>query len=268
MKHVLRHGQSLTVDAGAWDGDGLVFFGTGGPAPTVTFSGANALSAVLDTGATAVLGRGAIALTPGASLVIGRLLVNHAILSVAERPGASVTFTGTSQIVNGSTLTATGYAGTGHYTVDGTMSIGAASTVNMDYVAIGGGGTIALTSSGAVLRVGSVGAGETVRLDNGMLSLTNGMHFLGTITNSTPAGSRIGPAASVAVYNAMDAVREVFDRTTGVLDLFNAQDAKVGSLTFAGRGDLYAAPTQGLATNYMAITSHASAGMLPISFTG
>ena len=110
----------------------------------------------------------------------------------------------------------------------------------------------------------TVGAGETVVLDGGMLSLTNGMNFLGTITDSAPAASRIGPIASVGVYNALDAVQETFNRTTGVLSLFDTQGATVANLKFAGTGDLYATPTSGLATNYIAITSHASAGALPV----
>jgi hypothetical protein len=100
-----------------------------------------------------------------------------------------------------------------------------------------------------------------------MLSLTNGMSFLGTITDSAPTASRIGPISSVAVYNAMDAVQETFNQTTGVLDLFSAQGTEVANLKFAGTGDLYATPTTGLATNYISISSHPSAGALPVTFT-
>ena len=96
----------------------------------------------------------------------------------------------------------------------------------MDYVAIAGTGTFHLTGENALLRAGTVGAGETVVLDGGMLSLTNGMKFLGTITDSAPAASRIGPFSSVDVYNALDAVQETFNRTTGVLDLFDAQGTR------------------------------------------
>lgn len=271
FKHTIHNGQSITVNADQWDGDGLAFAGTSalyGQTPTVTFFGTNTLAYISDVGSSTIHDYGAINLGVGAALSTRGMNVNAGTLSISERPGASMTFNGTSQVVNGSTLTATGYSGAGNYTLNGTMNIDGSSTVNMDYVKVGGVGTIHLTGENALLRMGSVGAGETVVLDGGMLSLTNGMNFLGTITDSAPASSRIGPIASVAVYNAMDAVQEIFNRTTGSLDLFNAQGTEVAKLTFAGTGDLYAAPTTGLATNYMSITSHPSAGALAVSFVG
>jgi hypothetical protein len=117
------------------------------------------------------------------------------------------------------------------------------------------------------LRLGNVYAGETVVLDGGMLSLTNGMNFLGTITDSAHGSSRIGPISSVDVYNALGAARETFNQTTGVLNLFDARGTELANLKFTGRGELYAAPTTGLATNYIAITSHPSAGALPVTLT-
>ncbi|MDR3532931.1 MAG: hypothetical protein P4L90_20535 [Rhodopila sp.] len=269
-KHTLHNGQSATITAHQWDGDSLAFAGTSsasGPVPIATFTGPNTLSGITDIGAATATGYGIIDLMPGGALTTGALNINHAILSINERPGSSVSFNGISRVINGSTLTATGYAGVGTYTVNGTMNIDGTSTVNMDYVAVAGTGTFHLTGEDALLRVGTVGAAETVVLDGGMLSLTNGMNFLGTITDSAPASSRIGPTASVDVYNALDAVRETFDQTTGVLGLFNTQGTEVANLKFAGTGALYAAPTAGLATNYIAITSHASAGALPVTFT-
>jgi hypothetical protein len=135
----------------------------------------------------------------------------------------------------------------------------------MDDVAVSGGGTFHLTGGAALLRVGAVAAGETVVLDGGMLSLADGMNFLGTITDAAPAVSRIGPTASVDVYNALDAVRETFNPTTGMLDLYNAQGTEVTGLRFAGTGELYAAPTTSLPTNYIAITSHPTSGALPVT---
>jgi hypothetical protein len=269
IKHIIHNGQFVSIGTDQWDGDSLAFAGTSsaaGQAPTVTLSGPNRLTSVLDSGTTAAPGQGTIDLMPGGALTIGGLTINRATLSISERPGAGVTFNGNSRIANGSTLTATGYAGAGAYSVNGTMNIDGSSTVNVDYVAVNGSGTFHLTGESALLRVGTVGAGETVVLDGGMLSLTNGMHFAGTITDSAPGSSRIGPIASVDVYNALDAVREMFNETTGVLNLFNALGTEVASLKFAGTGDLYAAPTVGLATNFIAITSHPSAGALPVSF--
>lgn len=266
----MQNGQSATVAAGQWDGDSLAFAGTSsteGQTPTVTFTGANTLTTVTDTGPATATGYAAIALMPGGALTTTGLTVNHASLSISEHPGTSVTFDGISHVRNDSTLTATGYAGTGSVTVNGTMNIDGTSTVNMDDITIAGSGTFDLAGANAVLRAGSVGSGETVVLDGGMLSLANGMDFLGTITDSTPALSRIGALSSIDVYNALDATQESFDQTTGVLNLFNAQGTEVTSLKFAGTGDLYAAPTSGLATNYIAITSHPSAGALPVTFT-
>jgi hypothetical protein len=270
IKHTVYNGQFASVSAGQWNGNSLAFAGTSsaaGQTPTVTFTGLNILTNVTDNGTTAIHGYGAINLMPGGSLTTGGLTVSAATLWVSERPGSSVTFNGYSRIVSGSTLTATGYAGISAYSVNGTMVIDGTSTVNMDYVAVSGRGTFHLTGQSALLRAGTVGAGETVVLDGGMLSLTNGMNFLGTIKDSAPASSRIGPSSSVDVYNALDAVRETFNVTTGVLDLFNVQGGEVANLKFAGIGDLYAAPTTGLATNFIAITSHASAGALPVAFT-
>jgi hypothetical protein len=269
-KHILHNGQSATVTAGAWNGDTLTFAGISGASgttPTVTFTGSDILAGIADSGTASAAGEGSIMLTPGATLTTGGLAVSHASLAISGRPGSSVTFKGISQISNDSTLNATAYAGAAPYTVGGTVNIDGTSTVNMDYVSVTGTGTFHLTGEDSLLRLGSVGAGETVVLDGGMLSLTNGMGFLGTITDSVPASSRIGPIASVDVYNALSATRETFDVTTGVLNLFTAQGTEVTSLKLRGTGELYAAPTTGLATNYMAITSHPSAGALPVTLT-
>lgn len=263
-KHTLHNGQSSTVAAGQWNGDSLAFTGQ---TPSATFTGANTLTSVTDIGVVTPTGNATINLTPGVVLTTRGLAVNEAVLSINERPDSRVTFDGTSQISNDSTLTATGYSGTGAYTVNGAMNIDGTSTVNMDYVSITGTGTFHLTGEDALLRVDTVGAGNTVVLDGGMLSLANGMSFHGTITDSAPASSRIGPISSVDVYNAMDAVRETFDQTSGVMTLFDAAGGTVTDLKFAGSGQLYAAPTTGLATNYIAITSHASAGALPVTLT-
>lgn len=267
-QHVLGNGQTAVVSTSQWNGDSLAFSGTTSPAPAATFTGPNTLGTITDTGTATAHGFGAINMATGGNLVSNGMLVNYATLSLAERPGSSVAFNGATQISNGSTLTATGFGGVSNYAVNGTMAIDGSSTVNMNYVAISGTGTIALSGPNALLRAGTVGAGDTVRLDGGMLSLTDGMHFLGKITDSAPTTSRIGAGASVGIFNALDAVSETFDRTSGVLKLMNAQGATVANLTFAGHGDLYAAPTTGLATNYIAISSHASAGMLPVTFTG
>jgi hypothetical protein len=42
----------------------------------------------------------------------------------------------------------------------------------------------------------------------------------------------------------------------GIVNMFDATGGMLANLKFAGTGDLYAAPTTGMATNYVAITSH------------
>jgi hypothetical protein len=266
--HVVQNAQSVSVGAHLWDADSLAFAGTSsalGQTPTATFTGLNTLVNVKDTGTTVVPGTGVINLMPASSLTTGGLTVTSATLWVNERPGDRVTFNGNTSITQGATLTATGYANTGAYSVNGTMTIDGTSTVNMDYVAVSGGGKFHLTGANALLRAGTVSAGETIVLDSGKLSLANGMNFLGTITDSSPTASRIGATSSVEIYNAMTAVRETFNRTTGALDLFDKLGSEVAHLKFAGSGTLYAAPTTGLATNYMAITSHSTVGALTMT---
>jgi hypothetical protein len=269
MLHITLHSsQSVVVYNGAWTGDSLNLDGVGGSedaAPLVTFTGVNALAYVIDAGAHGIQGYGAIAVATASTLTLNGLTVSDATMTFSERFGSALTLGGMTRILHGSTLTATPYRGYSAYTVDGTMAIDGSSTVNMDYVGVNGTGTFHLTGEDALLRMGSVGAGNTVVLDGGMLSLANGMSFQGTITDSTAAASRIGVFSSVDIYNAMDAVQETFNRTTGMLDLFNAQRGEVANLKFAGTGNLYAAPTTGLATNYVAITSHP--GGLPVTFT-
>ena len=269
--HTIYNSQSLTVSTEQWDGDGVVFGGSSdsaGETPTVTFAGHNALTNIDASGSAALPGFGFINLSPRSSLSTTGLTVIHSTLFIREGYASTIAINGTSSIGNGSTLTATGSGGLGRYDINGTINIDGSSTVNMDYVAVTGSGIFHLMGEDALLRAGSFGAGNTVVLDGGMLSLTNGMDFLGTITDSAPAASRIGPISSVAVYNAMGAVQETFDRTTGVLGLFDASGAQLANLKFAGSGDLYATRTNGLSTNYVSITSHPSAGALPVSFIG
>jgi hypothetical protein len=264
----LHSGQSVVVYDGAWTGNSLRLDGTGGTEseqPLATFTGSNALARVIDTGSYSTQGHGAIALADGATLSTNGLLVSDATMVFSERFGSSLTLGGTSRVLNGSNLTATPFRGYSAYTVNGTMDIDGTSRVNMDYVSVNGNGTFHLTGEDGMLRMDSVGAGNTVVLDGGMLTLANGMDFLGTITDSAPSVSRISPFASVDVYNAMSAVRETFNETTGMLGLYDAQGTQLANLKFAGTGDLYAAPTTGLTTNYIAITSHP--GGLPVTFT-
>jgi hypothetical protein len=269
MTHITLHSnQSVVVYDGAWTGDFLTLDGTGGDvgvAPLATFTGVNALAYVVDSGAGAAMGHGAIAVDTGATLTTSGMLISSATMTLSERFGANLVLGGVSQVVHGSTLTATLFRGYGTYTVNGVMTIDATSTVNMDYVSITGSGQFHLTGEDALARMGSVGSGNTVVLDGGMLSLANGMDFQGTITDSAPAASRIGAFSSVDVYNAMNAVRETFNETTGILNLFDANGGMVANLKFTGTGDLYAAPTTGMATNYIAITSHP--GGLPVTIT-
>jgi hypothetical protein len=269
MLHITLHSnQTVTVYDGAWTGDSLRLDGQAGTAsnaPYATFTGYNNLFNIIDAGSYGAHGYGAVAVAANSTLVSQGMYVSAATMTFSEQFGAHVTFDGLNQVINGSTLTATPFRGYSDYTLNGKMAIDGTSTVNMDYVAVNGHGTFHLSGEDALLRLGSVAASNTVVLDGGMLSLANGMDFLGTIRDSAPASSRIGTFASVDVYNAMTAVRETFNETSGLLKLFDARGGTVASLKFAGKGDLYAAPTTGLATNYIAITSHP--GGLPVTIT-
>lgn len=266
--YVLRNHQSATIAGDGQNEDILHLDGTSAmETPTATFVGSDALIGVNDSGTLTQHGYGVINLMPGAAISTQTLTVNRANLLINERPGSSFTFNGVNNIVTGSTLTATGYAGVSNCTLNGTMNIDGTSTVNLDYVKVNGSGRFHLMGEDALLRLGSTDPSTTVVLDGGMLSLANGMSFLGTITVSAPLSSRIGPMSCVDVYNAMSAASETFNRTTGVLDLFDAHGTEVANLKFAGTGDLYATPTSGLATNYMVISAHPSVGALPVTFT-
>jgi hypothetical protein len=265
--HRLGDGQTATVGTDEWNGDRLRFTGTStayGTEPVVTFTGNNTLAAVQGAGTETAHNYGAINEAVGVALTADHVALTHATLSIGQRPTASMTIDGDSVIRHGSTLTATGYAGQGQYVVNGTMTIDGTSTVNMDYVAVSGTGTFHLTGPQSLLRAGAVGAGETVKLDSGMLSLTNGLSFLGTVTDSQPQDGAIGPNAQIAVYNATSASHGTFSASTGMLDLYDASGAEVVALKFAGGGDLYAAPTAGQATNYLEIASHSLNGSIPI----
>jgi hypothetical protein len=269
MTHITLHSnQSVVIYDGAWTGDILTLDGTGGDvglAPLAAFTGFNALAYLVDAGSEGAMGHGAIAVDTGATLATNGMLVSSATMTLSERFGANLVLGGVSRVVHGSTLTATLFRGYGTYTVNGVLAIDGSSTVNMNYVSVTGNGLFHLTGEDSLLRMGSVGADNTVVLDGGMLSLADGMNFHGTITDSAPSASRIGTFSSVDVYNAVSAVRETFNETTGMLNLFDASGSAVANLKFAGTGDLYAAPTTGLATNYVAITSHP--GGLPVTIT-
>lgn len=268
--YTLSNNQSQIIPTNPSGTDILHLIGTSATAvPVATFNSSDALVGINTSGTqlpngTFQPGFGSINLMAGAVISTQTLSVDHATLSISERPSASATFNGVSNITNGSTLTATGYSGTGVYTVNGTMNIDGTSTVNMDYVKVQGSGTFHLSGTNPLLRLGNVTSGTTVKLDSGMLSLTNGMSFLGTITDSTPTSGAIGSSASVDVYNAMTAASETFHTSTGMLQLLDNAGNTVASLHFAGNGPLYATPTSGLSTNYIAISTHQSSGSLPM----
>ena len=269
VNRILQSGQRVFVGANEWNGNSVSFVGASSPSQEgfVTFNGANTLSGMTVDGAAGSPGYGGVGIGPRVALTVGGITLDNGNLSVSERPYGALDVTGTSQIANNSTLTMTAYGGVGTFALNGVMSIDGSSTVNSDYVPVSGNGTFQLTGNNALLRLGHVDAGDTVKLDGGTLSLTDGMHFLGTITDSVPTASAIAPTASVHVYNAADAVREVFNTTTGMLDLFNAQGGEVANLHFAGGGPLFAEKTTDQPTNYVAITTHQSADSLPVTFT-
>ena len=263
-RRVILDGQSFSVAAHQWDGDQVYFIGTSAATtPAVTFNGQNVLGGAVD-GQTSTATLGAIRIAPGVNLAIGVIAMNHGTLSVSDAAGATLTLTGASTLKNQSTLNVFGI---GTVTLNGTMAIDGTSAANLDYMAIGGQGQFHLTGEQALLRLGTVGAGETVVLDGGILSLSGGMRFLGTITDSSPAAGAISPFAEVDIYNAMDAVRENFNTTTGALALFNAAGAQIAGLHFAGGGPVYAVKTAGLPTDHVVLSMHPAANALPITMS-
>lgn len=270
--HVLSNTQSAFAGDRQWNGDTLTFAGTSSiphQLPMATFSGANRLGAISVVGTRSVTATGGITISAGATVASGSLNVAGGILDIVERPAATVILNGSAHVSGHATFTVSGTSRTGTVQLNSTVEL-ADSTMNVDAgVNLTGRGTIHLTGATALLRVGNVGAGETVKLDAGMLSLANGMTFQGTVTDSNPAASRISPLASVAVFNAADAVRAVFNRSSGMLDLFNGQGREVAAIHFGGHGDLYTAwtPSAGNGTGAMVISSHPSANALPVMFT-
>ncbi|HYZ24739.1 MAG TPA: hypothetical protein VE690_21535 [Rhodopila sp.] len=265
--YVLHTGQSATISGGSGD-DSLYFAGYGAAGePVATFTGSDTLDAVSATGTDTQAGFAVINLMPGGAMATNSMTVDHATLSLNEMPGSAVTFNGPATLSHRGILVATGYRGISNYTLNSTMTIDGTSVANFSVVNLQGSGTIHLTGADSRLWLSATSTGTTVNLDGGTLELTNGMSFLGTITDSAPQASRIGAEASVDLFNAMSAASETFDRATGMLSLFDAQGTQVAALKFAGTGDLYAVPTSGLETNYIAVTSHPSARALPVTFT-
>ena len=113
---------------------------------TVTFTG-NKLVSIADSGHRHRIGYGAINLMPGVALTTGGLTVNARQLPINERPGTSMSFNGTSRVIQWQHPDRYRLWRHRTYTVNGTMNIDGTSTVNMDYVAVAGTGTFHLTGN-------------------------------------------------------------------------------------------------------------------------
>jgi hypothetical protein len=92
-------------------------------------------------------------------------------------------------------------------------------------------------------------------LNGGTLVANDGMRIQGTIYET--------PNAVTDVLNAKTAVKEIFDRSTGVLDLVDQSGADVASLKFAGAATLYTTPN---VAGGMDITTGHHVGSLPVIF--
>jgi hypothetical protein len=266
--YLLGINQTATIKGGAQSGDTLTFAGQGVlGAPIVTLTGSETFSALTDAGTADQAGYGNVNLSYGSAMTTNDLTVDHATLTINEMWNTAVVLNGASKVSHGGILIADGYRGYSNYVLNGTMSIEDGCTVNFSSVAMTGTGQFALNGAAASLWLGSTAASATVKLDSGHLNLTNGMAFLGTITDAAPNESRIGSTAEVDIYNAATAASEMFDRTTGQLSLFDAQGGQLAALHFAGQGDLYAAPVSGVGgAEAIAITSHPLQGALPVTF--
>jgi hypothetical protein len=139
----------------------------------------------------------------------------------------------------------------------GSVNVGNGSTANFEEAQLSGGGTFNENSATAKVALKVADSSLHVTITQGMLSLKDGMSFLGTI--------REGASGTTEIFNASAAVKETFNQSTGVLDLLNSAGANVASVKFTGSATLYATPDA--ATGAIDITNARHTGSLPVVFS-
>lgn len=269
--HTIHSGQSIQVAPFQWNGDRVDYQGTqtGLVTANVTFTGYNSLSSITDAGTHNALAYGSLTVGVGQSVEVGSINLSYAAFKIPNMTSATLMLDRVSYVKKHSTLTMYGRFGGGILDFKNGRIEVSNSTINLDgNMVVKGHGTIHSLGD-SLIRLNAAGPDITVKLDSGTLSLTNGMRFLGTITDNAPGSSRIGPNANVEVFNVANAVRETFSRASGMLDLFDTQGTKIAAIHFSGHEALYTTWAQSAenGAGAMVVSSHHSAASLPTSFT-
>jgi hypothetical protein len=247
------------------NGDDIVFAGTGTGSSVIIDDGAvNTWDTLAVTGRSAHAeahgsvqfnypNSGSLVLTHGISLSYGNLFLS-------SQAGGSYTLNGNSVVTNNSTLNTYG----GRYqavpvVLNGNMVVSKGSTADLSHTPLQGNGSI-FVSTGATVDLDRVVAGINVYMGDGTVVYSNlpyhRMQFLGAVHE--------GPFGTTDVLNASNAVEEIFNRSTGVLDLLSGYGTTVAELRFAGGYDLYTTPD---GRGNMDITTAHHQGSLPTIFT-
>ncbi len=233
--------------------------------PFLTLIGSFSSSAGTTLSSVAVVGTSSHALAYGSMsffpLSIG-VIANGVHLSYGNltlnQQTANVTLNGVSSVTNDSMLTVLGGRyHTARYTLHGSVNVGNGSTANFEEAQLSGGGTFNENSATAKVALKVANSSLHVTITQGMLSLKDGMSFLGTI--------REGASGTTEIFNASAAIKETFNQSTGVLDLLNSAGANVASVKFTGSATLYATPDA--ATGAIDITNARHTGSLPVVFS-
>ena len=218
------------------DGDHAVFQSPAGGAETVTLTGTlqpTSVTATPATGETWTFGGTGTLTGPGT------LTLNGAG-ALALATGGDNTFTGAIAISNGGTLRTPGYtalASGGAITLDnGTLEYqGGTATTARPAEAGAGGGTVAVTDSGATLTLGGIvsGTGALTKDGPGTLAFTGANTRIGTLTiaEGRVTGTTATSLGAAATDNA------VVIEAGAALDLAGVdRSAHIMNLTLAGTG--------------------------------
>ena len=263
------NGQRIGSSPGRLNGYEVVFAGTaqqtepiltisGSLPPAVPYASTTLYSVEVHGTSSLALAYGYLGFNPLSTGVIANgIHMSYGDFTLNQQ-GAKVTLSGTSVINNDSTLTVLGGRyHTAPYTLNGTVFVGSGSTVNADEAQLSGGGSINLNAATAAADLKTADTSIHVNVNSGVLSLKDGMSFLGTIHEAS--------TGTTEIFNSLAAVRETFNQSTGVLDLLNSAGANVASVKFAGSATLYATPDA--ATGAIDITNTHHTGSLPVVFS-
>jgi hypothetical protein len=263
------NGQNIYSDSGQLNGYEVDFAGTsqltepfltitGNLPPAAPYASTTLSSVEVHGSSSHALAYGSLGFSPlSAGVITNGIHMSYGDLTLNQQM-AKVTLGGTSIVNNDSTLTVLG--GRYHaarYTLNGTVFVGNGSTVNAEEALFSGGGSINLNAATATVDLKTADTSIQVNINSGMLSLKDGMSFLGTIHEAA--------AGTTKIFNTLDAVKETFNQSTGVLDLLNSAGANVASVRFTGSATLYA--TRDLVTGAMDITNTHQTGSLPVVFS-